>query len=145
MGFIGTFNHTMDLKGRVFVPKRFLGALTEGEPRHFIATRGLDGCVFMFTASQWKETAARVKGQAVGNPEARDFVRIFFADAEQIDIDDTGRVLMPERLRKPAQLERDVVFAGAHDRIELWDQTRWQRRREEIDKGYEGFARSIWT
>jgi MraZ protein len=108
----------------VFVPKKFLTAL-ENEPNHFVVTRGLDHCLFLFTASAWAEVLAKLRVKSVGDPVVREFQRRFLGAAEQVDIDAQGRIRLPEGLAARAGLTKDVVFAGLDSRLELWDAERW--------------------
>lgn len=143
MGFIGSFNHTLDPKGRVFVPKRFLASLPENEPRHFTITRGFEGCLSLYTAGAWSRTVEQMKSKAKGEREIRDFKRMIFAPASQQTIDSSGRILVPEHLRQAANLTREVVFVGMDDEIELWDLDTWTRYSEEVSPQFEDSGRGV--
>lgn len=143
VGFLGEFEHTIDDKGRVFVPKRFLAALPPDEPRVFFVTKGLDGCLSLFTRSAWKAAVEQMRNKPEGDQETRNFRRVFFSLASDQGVDKAGRILIPERLRKIAGLGRDVVFIGSYDKIELWDRARWAEVYGEISPEYETYAKDV--
>jgi len=143
VGFLGQYDHTIDDKGRVFVPKRFLAALPQDEPRLFFVTKGLDGCLSLFTTSAWKTTVEQMSNKAEGDVETRNFRRVFFSLASDQAVDKAGRILIPEPLRRVGGLSRDVVFVGSFDKIELWDKERWSQVYGQISDGYEDFAKGV--
>jgi len=141
--FIGSYKHTLDPKGRVFIPKKFLDALPQDEPRHFVVTRGFDGCLTLYLASSWKLAVAKMKESAKGAKQARDFRRLIFAPARQCPIDGSGRVLLPEELRNFAKLDRDVMFVGLDDEIELWDHVLWAKYHDDVSPNFEEVGQEV--
>lgn len=137
MGFIGSYRHTLDPKGRVFVPKRILEALPPDEPRHFVITRGFEGCLSLYTASSWKQAVEQMKSKARGEKQTRDFKRMIFSSASQQAVDGSGRILIPEDLRRHANMSRDVMFVGLEDEIELWDMARWEEYHQDVSPRFE--------
>lgn len=143
MGFLGKYQHTLDPKGRVFVPKKFLDALPDSEPRHFVLTKGFEGSLTLYTQSSWSGTVAQMRSKARGERETRDFMRLIFASASQQSIDGAGRILIPDELRREAGLKREVVFVGLDDQIELWDLERWQAYHEQVSQNFEAAGRGM--
>lgn len=137
MGFLGQYQHTLDPKGRVFVPKRLLESMSPDAPRHFVATRGFEGCVTLFTSDSWQDAVDKMKSQAQGERQTRDFKRMLFSAARQLPLDGSGRILVPEELRAQAVLKRDVMFIGIDDVIELWDLEKWTRYQADVDPDFE--------
>ena len=115
--FIGSYYHTLEDKGRVAVPKAFRELLGVGS----VITKGLDGCLFIFTADSWAKLVAKLESLPLGSQAARDFLRLLTYHAAPIEFDSLGRTHLPENLIKAGQLTKDVVFAGALTRVELWD------------------------
>lgn len=118
--FTGEYNHTIDAKGRIIVPSK----LREGLGDLFVITRGLEGCLFVYPDEEWKNFVSQLK-ELPGTKQARKLQRAFLSSAVYCDIDKQGRVLIPANLREHAALEKDVVFAGLDQRIELWSKERW--------------------
>ncbi len=119
--FMGEYNHSIDAKGRVSVPAKFREALGDT----FVVSRGLDGCLFIFTNEEWKRFEEKLKTLPMSDNQARKFVRFFLAGASEVETDKQGRVLLPSVLREFAGLGKDVVMVGVGARAEIWDKNRW--------------------
>ncbi|WP_143440906.1 division/cell wall cluster transcriptional repressor MraZ, partial [Klebsiella pneumoniae] len=85
----------------------------------FVITRGLDGCLFVYTDEEWKIKEEKFREIPLTKKEARTFARFFFAGAAQLEIDKQGRVLIPSTLREHASLDKEVVLVGVLDRVEI--------------------------
>lgn len=127
--FCGDSRHTVDPKSRVFVPKRFQQDLPldpEGN-RNAILTRGLDGCLFLFPESGLERALSRMDTEAFAKPAQRKLQRLFFSFTARVTLDASGRLLIPEKLRTLAGIEREVVMVGVVDRVEVWAADRWDQ------------------
>ena len=121
----GTHPRTLDDKKRMTLPKRVREQL--GEPETLFVTPGPDQCLWVYTQQGVERFADRLDQAPATDAEARVFRRLYFAQAERVDVDGSGRVLVPERLVQFAGLQREVVLIGVRDHLELWDATRWQQ------------------
>ncbi len=117
---MGTYDHSIDTKGRVIVPAKFREALGDS----FVVTLGLDGCLFVYPNEEWEDFVNQLK-ELPGSKEARKLQRYFMAGAAPCDVDKQGRVLIPSNLREKAGLEKDIVFVGVMSKIEIWSRQRW--------------------
>lgn len=117
---MGTYDHSIDTKGRVIVPAKFREALGDS----FVVTLGLDGCLFVYPNDEWEDFVNQLK-ELPGSKEARKLQRYFMAGAAPCDVDKQGRVLIPSNLREKAGLEKDIVFVGVMSKIEIWSRQRW--------------------
>jgi MraZ protein len=120
--FMGEYSHTVDPKGRLIIPAK----LREGLGDSFVITKGLDGCLFIYTNAEWKNIEEKFREIPLTTKDARKFSRFFFAGACQAELDKQGRANIPQTLREFAGLEKDVVLVGVLDRVEIWDKDRWQ-------------------
>ena len=118
--FMGTYDHSIDTKGRVIVPAKFRETLGDS----FVVTLGLDGCLFVYPNEEWEDFVNQLK-ELPGSKEARKLQRYFMAGAAPCDVDKQGRVLIPSNLREKAGLEKDIVFVGVMSKIEIWSRQRW--------------------
>ncbi len=128
--FMGEYDHTADAKGRLFVPSKFRDELG----KKFVVTRGLDGCLYAYGEEEWH----RVKEDITTNPalndkNGREFKRIFFAGAAEVEVDGQGRILLPAKLREYAGIEKEVVSVGIGTKVEIWSKERY----EKMDTSYE--------
>lgn len=119
--FMGEFNHNVDAKGRAIVPSKFREELGE----RFIVTKGMDGCLFLYTMPAWKEYVDKLSKLPTTNSNARRFVRIVTSGASECEPDGNGRIMIPANLREFAGITKEIVTIGANDRVEIWDKQRW--------------------
>ena len=119
---IGEYEHSVDAKGRLIMPSR----LREDIGEKFVVTKGLDGCLFVFSLKEWEIFEEKLKALPVSNKNARDFTRFFLAGAIECEIDKQGRFLITSNLREFASLDKDVVIIGVTTRLEIWDRDKWK-------------------
>ena len=120
--FIGEYQHNLDVKGRVAIPAKFRAKLTENA----IITRGLDRCLFVFTQKEWEVLAQKLISLPLAQANSRAFVRLMLAGATDVEFDSQGRILIPDYLKTYAFLKKKVVIAGVYNRVEIWDERKWQ-------------------
>lgn len=130
MEFVGTYYHTLEEKGRISVPKAFRAGLGAGS----IVTKGLDGCLFIFSAEYWAELSNKLISLPIGKKSARDFVRLLTYNAAPIEFDNLGRTRFPEMLSESVNIKKDVVFVGTLTRIEVWDKQTYHAYFDELAK-----------
>ena len=132
--FIGCHKHSFDEKNRLMIPRRLRERLApEREGAGFYITRGLEKCLAMYTS----ELTVHTWDLAVATGK---FMRQFYGNAEHVEMDKQGRVLLTEGLKAIAALKRDVVLVGVGKHIEIWDANRWDTFMKESDDQYEDFA-----
>lgn len=134
--FTGTYYHTLESTGRVSIPAVFREQLGVS----IVITRGLDGCLFLYTTKQWEAFTVHLQNSVVTKKVHRDFVRLMTNEAIKLEIDAQGRVLLPEALRAKLNTAKDVVFAGSLDRIELWEKSAYHAYMTELEKNAESIA-----
>ena len=120
---IGEYEHSLDVKGRLIMPAK----LREDIGEKFIITKGLDGCLFGFSLSEWTNFEEKLKSLPLTNKNARDFVRFFLSGAVSIEIDKQGRFLVASNLREYASMEKEIVIIGVGTRIEFWSKDKWNQ------------------
>ena len=121
--FIGEYEHSVDAKGRVIMPVK----LREDIGEKFIVTKGLDGCLFAYSQTEWNNFEEKLKTLPLTNKNARDFVRFFLSGAVECEIDKQGRFLIPNNLRTYATLEKEIIIIGVGTRIEIWNREEWKK------------------
>lgn len=128
--FIGQYEHHLEEKGRLSIPKKFRTELAEGG----VLTRGLDGCLFLFPKKRWEEFMSKLSQTPLTKADARGFSRLLTYGAVEVETDVQGRILLPEYLRSYASIKKDVILAGALERIEIWDKENFNLYQEKIEK-----------
>ena len=119
--FMGEYNHSIDAKGRLIVPSKFREQLGD----EFVVTKGLDGCLFVYTLEEWHNIEEKFRNISMTSKDARKFSRFFFAGAASCELDKQGSILVPQTLRECAGLEKDVILAGNLSRVEVWSKEKW--------------------
>ena len=120
---IGEYEHSLDAKGRLIMPAK----LREDIGEKFIITKGLDGCLFAFSKTEWEKFEEKLATLPISNKDARAFSRFFFAGAMDCEIDKQGRFLISSNLREFAGLVKDIIIVGMNSRIEIWSKEKWQK------------------
>ncbi|MBI4778885.1 division/cell wall cluster transcriptional repressor MraZ [Candidatus Falkowbacteria bacterium] len=137
--FIGEYNHNLDDKGRVAVPAKFRAMLKGGA----VVTKGLDGCLFLYTKKEWQELAVKLSKLPIGPANTRAFSRSMLAGAMEVDFDNQGRIMLPEYLRKFANLKKKLIIAGLYSRLEIWDETVWNKYKKGTEKKSADIAEAL--
>ncbi len=119
--FYGEYEHAIDDKNRLTLPARFRDDVAAG----VVLTRGSESCIDVYTRDGWELATARIGELDSLSKDGRDMKRFFFAGAAVVEPDKQGRVVIPAQLLAHAGIEKDVVLAGVHDRLEIWDRTVW--------------------
>ena len=122
----GQYAHSLDAKGRVNFPAKLREELGE----HFVITRGLDNCLFVYSMQEWQLLADKLHELPIS--KSAPLNRFFFAGAAEVEPDKQGRVLLPAHLREYAGLDRDVTIAGVSNRAEIWDTARWEAQNTQL-------------
>jgi len=120
----GTHPRTLDDKKRLTLPKRVRDQV--GEVIQLYVTPGPEQSLWIYTKDELERLSAKLDQTPATDAEARVFRRLFFAQMEAVDLDRTGRILIPDRLLQFAGMQHDVVLLGVRDHLELWDAERWQ-------------------
>lgn len=126
--FIGEYLHNLDEKGRLAIPVKFRKELVKA-----VVTKGLDGCLVVYPAVEWKKLADKLAALPISKANSRAFSRLMLAGAMDVEVDNQGRVGLPDYLRKFAGLNKKVVVAGLYNRVEIWDSTKWEEYRQGME------------
>lgn len=130
---LGEFPHTLDAKGRVFLPAKWREELA-GE---VVVTAGQERCLFVMTREAFSRRAAQLETLSSDQKANRDYKRMFFSSASEETVDKAGRMSIPVGLRRFAGLEsKEVVLIGVADRAEIWDRSSWSSYRGSVEGEY---------
>ena len=122
---IGQYQHNIDAKGRLFIPAKFREELGET----FYVTIGLDGCLAVYSDEKWADLTEKFDALPISKARR---MRTLFANAAKCELDSQGRIVIPQKLRKYAKLEKDAVILGVNDRAEIWSAQLWYQDEEEM-------------
>lgn len=137
--FMGTYQHNMDLKGRIIVPAKYREELGE----QFVITRGLDQCLFAYPMEEWTVLENKLKKLPLTKKDARAFTRFLFSGAVECEIDKQGRINIPSHLRAYAGLDKACTVIGVSNRIEIWSQAIWDTYARTSEESFSEIAESL--
>ena len=137
--FIGEYKHTIDNKGRLAIPSKFRAKLKKGA----VVTKGLDGCLFLYTKDEWKKLAERLSSLPISQTNTRAFARLMLAGAMDVKLDSHGRIVIPQYLRKFSSIQKKAIVAGLFNRLEIWDQDKWERYKKDTEVNSNDIAEKL--
>lgn len=117
-GFLGSYLHQLDGKGRMALPAPFRRSVGE---EGFVLIHFEEPSLFLFPVKTWAEVERRLVELVRRQPDARKSVLALTANALEVVPDKQGRILVPERLQKAARLDGEALIVGVLDRIEIWN------------------------
>lgn len=127
--FIGEYSYSIDEKKRLAIPPKFRAILG----KKAVITRGLDQCLFFYPIKEWQILAEKLSKLPLSQADARGFARVMLTGAMDVNFDNLGRILLPDYLKQYAFLKKKVVIAGVYNRIEIWDEKKWQEYKKKTE------------
>lgn len=126
---IGEYIHTLDEKNRVSLPAKFRTELG----KKVVLAPGLDKSIFMFAIDEWEKIAARLAESSMLQTDNRSFNRFLFGGAVEVDVDGSGRILVPDFLKERAGLKKNVAIVGVQNRVEMWNDKTWADYKKNVE------------
>lgn len=136
---MGEYQHNIDEKGRMIVPAKFRNGLGD----HFVLTRGLDNCLFIYPMEEWEILENKLKNLPLTKKDARSFTRFFFSGAVECELDKQGRISVPQTLRSYSKLEKECIVIGVSNRVEIWAKSLWDEYAMESEESFEEIAENL--
>ncbi|MCL1828145.1 MAG: division/cell wall cluster transcriptional repressor MraZ [Oscillospiraceae bacterium] len=115
----GEYQHTLDSKGRIFLPAR----LREELGSTFYVTLSPEKCLSAYSSESWQELTKKVNALPFIRQRR---MRPIFANAAKCELDSQGRVLIPQNLRNSVGLAKDIIIVGCNNHVEFWDSENWR-------------------
>jgi MraZ protein len=126
--FLGEYDHTIDVKGRLAIPARFRSQMDRGA----VLSKGMGTCLSVYTLARWEQKSNELVA-GMSSDELRDFERRIYPSASEVELDAQGRIVIPAKLRAYAGLESEATVAGVRDHFEIWDRATWQAYQDRLD------------
>lgn len=136
---IGEYLHNIDAKKRLAVPAKLRKEVGEKA----ILTRGLNNCLVLYPLAQWTKVSDKLEQLSTGKADARSFLRLQFSGAIEVELDQLGRILIPDYLKEYAGLSQKVTIVGVQNRLEIWDTERWENYKKEVEKNADMIAEKL--
>ena len=129
----GTHTYQLDPKGRMSLPARFRAAFAEGA----WLTLGQEGCLYAFPAAEWQRQSEEARATPQSGPQERAYARMFFGNAEPVELDNQGRMLVPQKLRSQLGITREAVVRGVGSYMEVWERATFDGYEQQYRPQYE--------
>ncbi len=137
--FIGEYSHTIDEKNRLSVPAKFRARLADG----CVVTRGLDHCLWIYPRKNFEILAEKISALPITQKNARSFSRLMLAGASEIELDKSGRIVLPKYLLEYASIKGKINVNGVYDRIEIWPEDKWKEFKKNMEENSEEVAENL--
>lgn len=137
--FIGEYHYLIDDKNRLGIPVKFRSKLL----KNAVVTRGIDVCLFLYPKDEWQKLAVKLSNMSVSKAKNRAFNRLMLAGAMDVKLDKQGRIILPDYLRRYAQIKKKVVLAGLYNRLEIWDEKRWEEYKKKSETDSSDIAETL--
>ena len=134
--FLGTYEHTLDAKGRLVMPVKFREKLEGG----CVITPGQEDCLTVWPMDVFEKEYERIANLPATDRDARKYRRTIFAGGADVSLDNQGRIPIPENLREWAQMAKDVTVTGSGPLIELWAREKWESERDEAGEFFSSIS-----
>ena len=120
---IGSYEHSLDAKGRVFMPAKFRDELGS----EIVLVNGIDKCIYAFSTEQWNVFSQKFTSLPITNQQAQKILRRLYASAIEREPDKQGRILLSSELKEHAKITDDVKIIGMSTRVEIWSKQEWEK------------------
>lgn len=137
--FFGTYEHTLDDKGRLVIPSK----MREEAGNRVYIMKGFDGSLSIYKQSEFERLVEKFNNLSFNHKESRDYLRIRLASTCELDVDKQGRVQIPVQLLKRYNIGKEVVVIGAGDHMEVWNKDEFLAYEEAADKDFEKNAENL--
>jgi MraZ protein len=137
--FMGEFLHNIDAKGRLIIPAKYRDQLNST----VIVTRGLDGCLTVYTDEQWLIRYQELLKLPQTKKETRMYVHMVMSKAAECEIDTQGRINLPSRLISEIGITKECVITGLGNHFQIWSKNRWDEYMALAESSYEENAESM--
>jgi MraZ protein len=126
--FRGSYEHTVDSKGRVSVPSKFRDIIADRYDGRLVLAMDYDRCLTVYPLEEWERLEEKIKTLSLMKQEVKDFRRFLLSSATECELDKQGRILIPPPHREHASISKNVMLVGIIEKIEIWDVRTWEAR-----------------
>lgn len=148
-GFYGQYQTTLDSKGRMALPAKLRAVVSPSKKPHLdgslILTKGLEGCLALYPETEWEAIQSRLSTLNFTQKDFRSFSRRFYSSAALVNLDRSGRILIPSHLISEADLKKELLVIGVNRWVEMWNPDRYRYYLEQYAGGYEEVAERLFS
>ena len=119
--FASEYDCKLDAKGRMVLPARIKSNLPDGGAGELVIRMGFEPCLILYSMVEFKKIFSKISGLNEFNEEYRKLQRNFFRSSSTVELDGSGRILIPKIMLQYSQLEKDVIVVGTGNKVEIWN------------------------
>ncbi|HEX5440862.1 MAG TPA: division/cell wall cluster transcriptional repressor MraZ [Ktedonobacterales bacterium] len=128
--FLGEFQYRLDAKGRLAIPARFRSKIEGGAA----LTRGVEQCLYVYPLDTWDQKGRELEVSITDPRKRQMLMRRFFGTAAECEMDGQGRIVVPAKFRKYAELTGEAMVIGVRDHFEIWSLAAWERYQDAMEQ-----------
>lgn len=147
---VGYHLHTIDESGRIIIPSKFRDWLRKGKGERtselYSVIRDVDDVTFLqfYPEETWRKFVENLKMASMSSPEAEWYLKKIAWDADSLNVDKQGRIILPQRFIKRANLKKNIVIVGVFDYFEVWDLEIWERKNKQLEVNAPHYLRELY-
>jgi MraZ protein len=141
--FKGSYEYSVDSKGRINIPSRLRKYVSPEANDTFIVTRGYEQCLFVYPLDEWNKLEQSIRDLSTTNPKHRFFMRTLLERATECQLDGQSRIIIPKELLQFAGIENEVLILGVLERMEVWNPRIYKEYQKSQAESYENVAQNV--
>ena len=143
--FKGSFQFTVDAKGRINLPAKMRKNVAPEAGDTFVITRGYEKCIYVYPNDEWLLLETSIRKLHTPNPKHRQFMRALLEHATDVQIDGASRLMLSKDLLDFAGIKNDALIIGVLEHIEIWNPTVYTDYKTALEDSYEDVAAAVWS
>ena len=129
----GNYELTLDEKNRLLVPSDIRKAWNPEDAESLVIVPGVNRKLWLYTEKFYEQMAARMESELAPEEDKVLNDHMNFGRAQRIEMDKAGRILIPEKMVKKSELQREVMVVGSRDHVEIWNRSDWSAHEEDLE------------
>ena len=125
--FTSEYESKLDAKGRLVLPSRIKAQLPEGGGHELVIRRGFEQCLILYPMVEFKKVFSKISGLSEFNEEYRKLQRNFFSGTVTVELDNSGRFLIPKNMLTYSTIDKDVILVGMGNKVEIWNPSIYEK------------------
>lgn len=139
--YFGSYEHTLDDKGRLMIPRRLKEGLSEGSALYIM--KGFEGCIAVYNESEFEKLTKECSQISFNKKNSRTYLRIMLSSVTELNVDKVGRIQIPVATLNKYQIGKQVMIIGVGDHFEIWDLNKFNKYQDEANENFEAIAESL--
>lgn len=139
--YFGSYEHNLDDKGRLMIPKRLKEGLSEGSLLFIM--KGFEGCISVYNENEFNKLVQECSNLSFNKKNSRAYLRLMLSSVTDLKIDKVGRIQIPTQVLNKYEIGKQVVIIGVGDHFEIWDLNKFNEYQAEANENFESIAESL--